>query len=453
MIKRNITISVFALLLSSCGVYTEYQRPDVAYDGLYQSVIAADTTASFAQLRWDELFTDPHLQALIRCGLETNTDLRIARLKVEEAQASLRTARLAYLPSAQLDAQGTVSSFDGGAATKTYSLDGSASWEIDIFGKLTNAKRGAVAVLEQSEAYRQAVHTQLIATVVESYYTLLLLDEQRAISEETLASWDEYLRSLRALMRVGQADRSTVDQAEASRLSVQNSLTDILQQISETENSLSALLGRMPGPVERGNLREQTFPQELSVGVPFDLLTSRPDIRQAEATLKQRFYMTNQARAAFYPSITLSGSVGWTNNGAAIADPKGWLLQAVSSLVQPLFNRGVNRANLKIAKAQQEEALLSFRQTLLDAGVEINDAVAQWQTARAKITVDEQRVERLQRVVKDTRLLMRHGTTNYLEVLTARQSLLSARLEISADRQAEIRSVIALYHALGGGVD
>lgn len=449
--KRLIIPIAAALLLDSCGIYTKFQRPDVSCDGLYRPETGADTTSSLAQLRWDELFTDPQLQTLVREGLEANTDLRIARLKVEEAQASLRTARLAYLPSVQAEVSGTLSGFGSSTTAKTLSLGGSASWEVDIFGKLTGAKRGAAAALEESDAYRQVVLTQLIATVAGSYYTLLLLDGQRAVTEETLGSWDEYIRTLRGLMRAGEADRSAVEQAEAGRLSVQNSLYDILRQISETENSLSALLGRVPGRIERGTLDGSGFPQELSAGVPLELLTARPDIRQAEAALKQRFYLTAQARAAFYPGITLSGSAGWTDNGAAIADPRGWLWQAVGSLVQPLFNKGRNRANLKIAKAQQEEALLSFRQALLDAGVEVNDAVMQWQTARVRIGVDRQRIGHLQQVVDDTRMLMRHGTVNYLQVLTARQSLLSARIELLADRKAEIQSVIDLYHALGGG--
>lgn len=449
--KRAIIPIAAALLLGSCGTYTPFRRPDIACDGLYRPETGADTAASLAQLRWDELFTDPQLQALVREGLEANTDLRIARWKVEEAQASLRTARMAYLPSVQADATGTLSGFDGGATTKSYDLGGSASWEADIFGKLTGARRGAAAAVEESEAYRQAVRTQLIATVAGSYYTLLLLDGQRDVTGETLASWDEYLRTLRGLMRAGEADRSAVEQAEAGRLSVQNALYDLRRQISETENSLSALLGRVPGRIERGTLDGSEFPQELSAGVPLELLTARPDIRQAEAALKQRFYMTAQARAAFYPGITLSGSAGWTRNGAGIADPKGWLWQALGSLVQPLFSRGKNRANLQIAKAQQEEALLSFRQALLDAGVEVNDAVTQWQTARARIGVDRRRIVHLQQVVDDTRMLMRHGQINYLQVLTARQSLLAARLELLADRKAEIQSVIDLYHALGGG--
>lgn len=451
--KQIGIIFTLALLMSSCGIYTKYQRPEADVSGLYRAELPADTTASLAGLHWTELFTDPQLQSLIREGLQANTDLRIARLKVEEAQASLRAARLAYLPSAQLDPQGSLSSFDGASPTKSYTLGASASWEIDIFGKLTNAKREARAMLEQSDAYRQAVQTSLIATIAENYYVLLMLDEQESITMETLASWDEYLRTLRALMRAGDANRSAVNQAESSRLSVQNSLADLRLQITELENSLSAVLGRTPEHIDRTTLQEQLFPDSLSVGVPLELLSVRPDVRQAEATLKQHFYATNRTRAAFYPSVTLSGSVGWTNGSAAVGSPAGWLWQAVGSLVQPLFSRGVNRANLNIAKAQQEEALLSFHQALLDAGVEVNNAVSRWQTAREKMAADKRQVEHLQAVIDDTRLLMRHGSVNYLEVLVARQSLLSARLGLVNDRRTEIQSIIELYHALGGGVD
>lgn len=441
------------MLLSSCGVYTKYHRPQVDLSGLYRTEIPTDTTASLAELRWDDLFTDCRLQALIREGLQAATDLRVARLKVDEAQASLRSARLAFMPSLQFDPQGSLSSFDGASPTASYTAGASAAWEIDIFGKLTSAKRKARAALEQSEAYRQAVQTGLTATIAENYYMLLMLDEQEAITVETLASWDEYLRTLRALMRAGEANRSAVSQAEASRLAVQNSLADIRQQTAELENSLSALLGRFPGRIERGTLQEQSFPESLAAGVPLELLSARPDIRQAEASLKQCFYATASARAAFYPSVTLSGAAGWTDSGTAVANPAGWLWQAVGSLVQPLFNRGAIRANLKIAEAQQEQALLLFHQALLDAGAEVNDALTAYHTARTKVAADKQQVELLQTVADDTGLLMRHGAANYLEVLVARQSLLSARLGLASDRRTEIQSVIALYHALGGGAD
>lgn len=450
-----ICLSACLLIIGSCGIYNRYSRPEVQLDGLYRDAgTAADTISSLASLPWEQLFTDTCLQSLIREGLVSNTDLNVARLKVKEAQASLMSSKLAFLPSLQLEPQGSLSSFDGSKLSKTYNLGASASWEIDIFGKLTNAKRSAKAYLEQSDAYRQAVQTQLVATIAESYYSLLMLDEQVTISTQTVESWKEYVRSLRGLMKAGSADRSDLNQAEASRLETEASLLDLKQQVSELENSLSVLLGRVPGGIERGQLGNQEFPEQLSIGVPLELLSRRPDIRQAESTLEQAFYTTNQARSAFYPNITLSGSAGWTNSGgAAITNPGAWLLQAVGSLVQPLFNKGKNIANLQIAKAQQEEALLSFRQALLDAGNEVNNALVQWQTSREKVGLDAQQVERLTEVVHDTGLLMEHGTVNYLQVLSARQSLLSAQLALAADKYGEIQGVISLYHALGGGAE
>ena len=454
-ISHIVVAACMASMLTGCGIYTKYRQPETNTDGLFGALPEeVDTTSSLGDLKWEELFTDASLRKLITRALEANTDLNVARLKVEEARASLSAAKLACLPSAQLDPEGALSSFDGSKPTKTYSLGASASWELDFFGKLTNAKRGERAALEQSEAYRQVVQTQLIATVAESYYTLLMLDEQVDITRNTVKSWEEYVHSLRVLMKAGQADRSTVNQAEASWLSAKTTLQDLLKQTNELENSLSAFLGHMPGAIERGQLAGQSFPQELSAGISLDLLSRRPDVREAEASLKQAFYATNQARSAFYPSITLSGSAGWTNNGgAAITNPGAWLLQAVGSLVQPLFNRGTNVANLKIAKAQQEEALLTFRQALLDAGSDVNNALTQWQIARNKTELASEQIKRLEAVVYDTQMLMKYGTTNYLEVLVARQSLLSARLNLVADRYSEIEGVINLYHALGGGAN
>ncbi len=454
--KKLLLVAATACLLGSCGIYNRYERPELAVntDSLYRTDMVADTTSSIATLSWEELFTDPCLQALIREALETNTDLRVARLTVKEAQAQLTSSRLAYLPSLQFDPEGTLSSYDASKASKTYDIGVSASWELDIFGKLTNAKRGARASLEASDAYRQAVQTELIATVAESYYSLLMLDEQVSVTAETVESWKAYVHSLNVLMKAGQADRATVSQAEASRASAEATLVSLQQQVTETENALSTVLGRVPQRIERGVLAGQQFPQHLSVGVPLELLSRRPDIRQAEASLKQAFYATNQSRSAFYPSITLGGSAGWTNNGGvAITNPGAWLLQAVGSFVQPLFNRGQNIANLKVSKAQQEEALLAFRQSLLDAGKEVNNALSQWQNARKRIEFDSEQVEHLQTTVRDTELLMEHGTTNYLEVLTARQSLLNSRLTLISDRYDEILGVISLYHALGGGAD
>ena len=453
--KRILILCSAAALLAGCHIYKPYSRPDVQTDGLYGQDVPADDTSSIASLPWTELFTDVQLQPLIREGLANNTDLGIARLRVKEAEATLLSSRLAYLPSLSLNPQGQLSSYDGAKTDKTYHIAASAGWEVYLFGKLTNAKRGAKAALEQSEAYRQAVQTQLIATIANSYYNLLTLDCQLDISSCTAESWAEVLRTYEAKLQVGEATEAAVAQARASKLSVEASVLTLQKQIRAQENSLSILLGRVPGSIERTTLDGQRFPDTLAVGVPLQLLGRRPDVRQAEAALAQAFYNTNAARSAFYPSITLSGSAGWTNNnGAAIVNPGNWLLSAIGSLTQSLFNRGQNITNLRIAKARQEEALLSFRQSLLKAGCEVNDALMQWQTANSRLKIIAEQVASLRTAVDNTQQLMEFSNSaSYLEVLTARQALLQAELTETNDRFDQIQGIINLYHSLGGGAE
>ena len=448
--KKLIISSLAACLLAGCGIYKPYSRPEVETDGLYREIPTEDTV-TIASLSWRELFTDEHLQTLIEKGLEQNTDLHIARLRVEEAEAVLKNARLSYLPSVSLSPEGGINRYDGVTA-KTYNLGASASWEIDIFGKVTNAKRGAWAALNGSWAYQQAVQTQLVATIANSYYMLLMLDRQLAINNSTLVTWKKSIKVLEALKQSGKSNDAAVLQARANRMALESSILSLRQNIHETENALSTLLAMPAQAIERGTLDRQRFPEELSVGMPLQLLANRPDVKQAENTLAQAFYATNAARAAFYPSITLSGTLGWTNNGGgAILNPGKWLLGAIGTMTQPLFNKGINLANLKIAKAQQEEATLLFRQSLLDAGKEVNDALTGWQTARQRVKIDNNQIALLQEAVRKTEILMRHSPTTYLEVLTAQQSLLAAELTEAQDRFDEIQSVILLYHALGGG--
>ena len=451
---KRIIIGLLLLTgLSGCHIYRTYERPELSgVDSLYRVPAMTEDTMSLADFSWKELFTDTVLQQLIEKGIANNTDLNIARLKVREAEALLTSSKLAYLPSVSLTPQGTIKSLEGNSPTKTYNLAASADWELDIFGRLTNAKREAKAVLEQSQAYKQAVQTQLIATIANSYYSLLMLDKQLDISKRTAEIWAENLRVMKALKKAGQTTEMAVAQIEASKLSVDASLLSLEQQITEVENSLSSLLGVVPQRIDRSTLDMQSFPDTLSVGVPLQLLQRRPDVRQSEAALAEAFYTTNRAYSAFYPAITLSGSAGWTNAaGAIISNPGEWLFSAVGSLVQPLFNRGQNIANLKVAKARQEEALLTFRQTLLNAGTEVNDALLQWQVARRRLDLDRQQIISLQSAVRSSELLMRHSSQNYLEVLTARQTLLDAELSAVSDRFEEIQGVINLYHALGGG--
>lgn len=397
------------------------------------------------------MFTDRKLQSLIETGIKQNTDLNVARLRVEAAEAALITAKLSYLPSLGINAEGGDSQYDGTTA-KTYNVGASASWELDIFGRLTAAKRGAVAALQGSRDYQQAVQTQLVATIADSYYTLSMLDTQMAINNRTLENWRATVRTLEALKKVGKANEAGVLQAKANVMQLESSQLAIRKSISETENALSAILAMPSHSIERNNLTEASFPDTISIGVPLQLLSNRPDVRQAEMELAQAFYATNVARAAFYPNITLSGTLGWTNNGGGvITNPGQWLLNVIGSLTQPLFNRGVNIANLNIAKSRQEEAKLLFRQALLNAGKEVNDALTVWQTAKSQIEIGERRVSVLNDAVQKTELLMCHSGATYLEVLTAQQSLLEAETLQSQAYFERIQSIIKLYHALGGG--
>ena len=420
---KKILIVCLAAAMTSCGIYKNYQRPDVVTDGLYGTAETADST-TLGDISWQEMFTDPQLQALIDLALTNNTDLQSAQWRVKEAEATLKSARLAYLPSFNFAPQGTISSFDNGAASKTYSIPVTASWQIDIFGGLTNAKRKAKALYLQSREYQQAVRTQLIASVANLYYTLLMLDSQYEVTKETAAKWEESVRTMREMKAAGMTNEAGVAQYEGSYYGIVASLNDIEYSIRETENSLCSVLGEVPHEIVRGRLDEQQLPDNLAVGVPVQMLSNRPDIRQAEYSLMQSFYATNAARSALYPSITLSGSAGWTNNAGVITNPGKLLLSAAGSLLQPIFNANANRANLK-----------------------------QCQTARAKTDLRIKQIEAMERAVESTELLMQHSSTTYLEVLTAQQSLLSAQLSQIADQFDEIQGVVNLYQALGGGRD
>lgn len=449
--KRIILLSAATLVLSSCGIYNKYKPASEVPEGLYGSesgaaAVAADT-ANFGNLSWREVFTDFQLQTLIDSALVRNTDMQTAHLRVQEAEASLMTAKLSYLPSLFLAPEGTVSK-----SIQTYSLPATASWELDVFGRITNAKRRAKAAYLQSKEYEQAVKTQLVATVANTYYTLLMLDSQYEIAVSTEAAWKESVKTSRAMKNAGMMNEAGLAQTEATYYNICTTVLDLKEQVNQTENSLSLLLAEVPHKMQRGKLENQQLPESFSVGIPLQMLSNRPDVRSAEFSLAQAFYTTNGARSAFYPSITLGGSAGWTNNGGSlIFNPAQFLASAVASLTQPLFNKGANVAQLKIAKAQQEEARLGFEQTLLNAGAEVNDAIMQNQIAREKAVYYDKQVNSLQTAARSTSLLMKHGNTTYLEVLTAQQTLLNARLSQVANRFTEIQGVISLYQALGGG--
>lgn len=446
------TASLLTLLVPGCGVYSTFQSSvdTEVTDDLYKYIEASNDTTNIALLSWRELFTDPYLQALIEQGLESNTDLNIAQLNVDQANIALTVARKAFLPSLNANIEGSLAGFNG-STTKTYSMSLSSSWEIDLFGKLRNAKQQSLAALEQSKAYKQAVQTQLIATIAGSYYSLLMLDEQLSISEQTQENWSKNIRVMEALKRAGRIDETSVLQSEASSVALTSSIVTINEQIAELENTISLLLTMPTHHIERGTIESVEFPSNLSIGVPLQLISNRPDVRMAESYLAETFYATAEARSSLYPSLTLSGAAGFTNSYGVVINPGDIFYSLAASLVQPIFNRGTLKAQLEISKSQQEQALMQFNQSILSAGTEVNNALSKWQSANERLEYGATQIDILSRVVNKTEQLMKYGSSTALEVLTAQLSLLQAELSLSADKYNQSQGVIDLYRALGGG--
>lgn len=452
-IAEYILLLGVAVCVGSCGLYNRYDRnvSDIVEYDLTKIAPEDSADISLGEVAWSELFTDPYLRGWIEKALASNTDLRIAKFKVDEAEASLEASRLAFIPSLSAGVDGTVST--GGS--NSFKASVSAAWEIDVFGRLRNLKLGSEAAYYASDEYCRAVKTGVISAVANGYYTLLMLDEQLDISERTLTTWDENIRALQALKRGGRTNEAAVLQARANRMKVETSAMTLRSQIKAQENAVRSLMLDPEADLSRGALEGQVFPETLSVGVAATILANRPDVRQAEFELRKCFYNINVARAAFYPTLTLSGNGGWTTtSGKGIGNPSEWLANFIGGLTAPLFNRGVNRANLKISKAEMEIASLNFQQRMLDAGIEVNNALTNWQTARERLALDKKQIVALKGAVHNTQLLMRNtSTTNYLEVLTAQQRLLEAELTEAQDRYNAIQAIISLYHALGGGTE
>lgn len=462
--KTNITniiiVGLATLVLTSCkSLYGKYERPEVNTTGLVRDAVsdtdtlAVTDTTTFANLPWRELFTDPKLQALIETGLENNPDLLNAALNVQMAEAQLKASKLAFLPSVSFSPQGTLSSWDGSKASKTYSLPINASWNLDIFGNLLSQKRSTQMFLVQMKDVQVSVQSSLIANIANMYYTLLMLDEQMRIINEmeqlTKETWEIMKVQKEAITGV----RSTaVQAAEASYYSVLAQKEDMRRQIRETENSLSLLLGRQAGLIERGTLTEQSLPTEFSTGVGIQLLANRADVHANEMALAQCFHDVQTARSRFYPSLNISGSGAFTNSsGAGIVNPGAWLLSAVGSLVQPIFQNGQLIANLKVAKAQYEQAYNTWQNSVLQAGAEVSNALVLYNASDAKSKIEAKQVAVLKQNVEDTRMLMATAGSTYLEVIEAQSSLLNAELSKVQDDFYKMQAVVNLYYALGGG--
>lgn len=445
-----------AVAMSSCHIYQKYELPseENSFVGDYQKATeqTVDST-SLEYLGWEKVFTDPILQGYIRKALENNTDLDDARHNIEIAQAQLKGAKLSYFPSLALNPNGGSASYGGSHMNWSYSIPLAANWEIDAFGKILNRKRGAKVSLEQMQDYEQAVRSQIICGVANTYYSLVLLKQQLDLTERTAVIWKDQVESMKAMKEAAYVNEAAVVQSAANYWNIMSSIPDIRQRITTTSNAMSVLLGEYPRTWEVTSDLNFSLPAGIRSGIPMSYLAVRPDVRAAERGLAAAYYTTNSARAAFYPSLSISAQGGFTNLlGSIITNPGKWFIQLAGQLAAPLFSRGQNIANLEVAKAKQKQAMNAFEKTVLNASADVSDALSQISNIKEKKVALEQQIDNLEKSVEYTQeLLTLDQKTTYLEVLTARSSLLSAQLSSLACWHTEVTSLISLYQAVGGG--
>lgn len=458
-INNIVLIGLTALVFTSCkSLYGKYERPEVNTKGLIRDAVSttdtlavADTT-SFGNMPWRSVFTDAALQQLIEVALKNNVDLLNAALNVDMAEVQLKAAKLAFLPSFTFSPQGTIASWDGMKPTKTYSLPISASWSVDLFGNLLSQKRSAQMTLLASKDYQVVVQTKLIAGIANSYYTLLMLDKQLEIVNGMEGLTKDTWELMKVQKDLGRVRSTGVQSAEANYYSVLSQKADIVRQIREVENSLSLLLAQPAQTIARGKLEQQQLPENLSTGVGIQLLRNRADVHAAEMNLAACFHQVQTARSRFYPSLTITPTGTFTNNsGLGIVDPGKWLLSAVGSLVQPIFQRGQIVAGLKVAQAQYQQAYNTWQQSILTAGSEVSNALVLYHSSKEKSEIQAKQLAVLRQNVDDTKLLMSQSSATYLEVITTQQSLLNVELSKVVDDFNKMQAVVNLYSALGGG--
>ncbi len=454
--KYYLLIALFSVTIFSCNTGKHFERDTTIADGLYGDIPSGESNLS--EEKWQNLFNDPVLDSLIAEGLRNNPDLQVAVQRVFAAEASFNQSRAAMAPS--LSAQGGYtyarnSQSVNPNAVKEYdasSVKLLSSWEIDFWGKLSSARKAAYANYLATDAAQKAVQTRLIANIASVYYSLLALDSKLLITKESVKNNIDLVETMKLLKDHGNVTGAAVVQSEATRYATEATIPDIEQQIRETENTLCLLLGRTPGKIERGKLDDQKVHAMLATGVPAELLDNRPDVMQAEYNVIGAFELTNSARAYFYPSVTLSANAGFEAlDFKDLFDPVSFAGNFVGGLVQPIFNKRVNKTRLEIAKAQQEESLINFRNTLLNAGAEVSDALSLYEAATEKIGIREKQLAALIKSVDYTKELLVYGSATYTEVLIAQQSLLNAKLNNVNDHVQQLNAVVSLYRALGGG--
>ena len=457
MKKTNIIIIAFAaLLLTGCkSLYGNYERPDVKTSGIVRDPVddkgALAGSNDFGNLPWRSVFTDPQLQTLIEKALENNPDLLNAALNIDIAEQQLRASKLAFLPSVVFAPNGSISHFGTHtSSTQAYTLPVTASWDVDLFGKLRSQKKAAQMALIQSRDYKVAVQTNLICNVANLYYTLLMLDRQKQIVDDmsglTKNTWD----MMKLQMEFGRARSTSVQSAEAAYYSVQTQGADIKRQIRETENTLSLLLGEPAQSIARGSLENQSLPTNFSGGIGVQLLSNRADVHANEMALAQCFYNIQEARSRFYPALNISPTGAWTNSNGLV-NPGKLLLSVVGSLTQPIFMRGQLKAGLRVAEDRYKQAYNTWQNSILKAGAEVSNALVAYNSADEKNKLQQQQIDVLKQNVDHTQMLYAQSSSSYLEVITAQQSLLNAEISQVQEQFTKLQAIVNLYNALGGG--
>lgn len=458
-IKAILIGTVLSVGMASCGVTTKsYKSPQVDANDLFRDEQPTDTN-SIADIPWQEYFTDPALRALIEEGLAANYNLKIAVSRIREAEAGLNIAHNAYFPAVALTASANHSRTSEGSSIlknhkNQFTLGVAVSWEAEIWGKMSSQSKARHAQFLLSHSYKNLVQTSLIANIANSYYSLLAMDEQLQITTQTVGLLKESANSMDEMMQAGALNGAAVQQSLGLLYGTMTTIPNLENGIRQLENSISVLLGRKPGHIVRSTLKEQAAPTELQHGVPMKMLANRPDVQQAELSFRAAFEVTNVARASFYPSITLNtGSMAGyaASTLSKFFEPQNIIASIIGGLAQPLFAKRQLTGNLKIAKAQQEQALYNFEQTLLSAGQEVSDILYAYEASMRKNTNRNLQIEALSTAVYYTQELLKAGVANYTEVLSAQQNLLQAQLSRVSDKLEQIQTSVNLYRALGGG--
>ncbi|KFF15132.1 efflux transporter outer membrane subunit [Flavobacterium hydatis] len=461
-INKIVTVVITATVMQSCFVAKEYERPkDIKTENLYRTEVVSKDSTSMANVSWDKVFTDPILQGYIRKGLENNLDIRIAMQNIAAAEASMKQGKAGYFPTVSVGADWTHQQLSKNSqfgallqnrSTDQYQIAGTLGWEADIWGKIRSNKRATNAVFLQTTAANQAVKTQLIADIASTYYQLIAIDEQIKLSEETLINRVESVETIIALKDAGNVTEVGVKQTEAQKYATEIIIADLKVSTILFENKMSILLGEASTKVERSSFEVQKMQPEITLGVPATLLRNRPDVIAAEYNLISNFERTNVARSNFYPTLKITAT-----GGLQSIDLKEWFsansffANVVTGLTQPIFNQRQIKTNFEIAKANQEKAYLQFEQSLLIAGKEVSDALAQYNNETKKIEIRQKQVDALKVATGYSDELLKYGLVNYLEVLTAKDDALSAELTLIENKFSQYNAIIQLYRALGGG--